>query len=303
MKTIRNKSPVLLDSNIDAGAQLQGLLNAHVSPRTLVFDLDSTLYDVRPRIQHILDQLLEHPGVMKEGQEVLSALKRIKILPDDWGLRTALIREGFESLFPHLKDLVRNHWVNHFFANHLLHLDSPYPGAREFLQKLKDQGHRIFYLTGRDEIRMKQGTIDSLINHGFPLSSDLRELKMKPRPGDSDSEFKVQFFSILQNQDGSPDERVRSQIDKFSSPSERQKILDSSALNQLPSTFFFENEPVNLQAVRQQHPWVQLIFFKSTHSRKASPPQDLPTIENYLFATTASEPIEKGTNSLKKGSS
>jgi hypothetical protein len=47
--------------------------------------------------------------------------------------------------------------------------------------------------------------------------------------------------------------------------------------------WFFENEPANILPVLENCPHVQVIFFDSTHSRRATVPEHLPKIRHFNF--------------------
>ncbi len=213
-----------------------------------VFDLDSTLYDVSPRIQIILHEFAQLPEVRR----VFTAeeLSRLKVDPSDWGIRAAVQRAGLDGAPVEVLQLARDFWRQRFFSNQYLEHDRVYPGAVEFVAELRLHEVQIVYLTGRDELRMGDGTRTWLANHGFPLDGTEARLVLKPRAGADDAVFKAEFFA---------------------QPTSHSPI------------WFFENEPANIHAVRALGKEIEIIFFDSTHSGKAHPPKDLPTIRHYLI--------------------
>ncbi|MCC2677749.1 MAG: hypothetical protein K0R29_325 [Pseudobdellovibrio sp.] len=210
--------------------------------RTLaVFDLDSTLFNVSTRTQKILHEFAE--------AHKLDHLKDVVILPEDWGLKEALFRKGYTVE----KDLemlqaIRDFWAERFFSSEYLHFDVPYPGAVCFVQDLKEAGCEINYLTGRDYVRMGKGSFEVLKKWGFPVTDE--NLFLKPEKSQDDELFKHDWFKKLNHSD-------------------YKKI------------FFFENEPVNVNAILQSCPEVEVIYLDTTHSRKQTVTAELKRIKHF----------------------
>jgi hypothetical protein len=210
--------------------------------RTLaVFDLDSTLFNVSTRTQKILHEYAE--------AHKLDHLKKVEIKPEDWGLKEALLREGYtiEKDVEMLKS-IRDFWSVRFFSNEYLHYDVPYPGAVCFVQDLHEAGCEINYLTGRDVARMARGSFEVLKKWGFPVTQ--QNLFLKPEKTQDDELYKHDWFQKLNHTD-------------------YQKI------------FFFENEPVNVNAIIQSCPEVEVIYLDTTHSRKQTVTSDLKRIKHF----------------------
>jgi hypothetical protein len=218
-----------------------------------VFDLDSTLFDVGPRIQKIImDFAAEDAHAAKYPIET-KLLKNVKVSPSDWGIRSSIEKIPFTSAPPaDFFTSIRTFWMEKFFSNDYLNHDEPYDGAVEFLNHLADiPGNNIAYLTGRDVKRMLLGTEASLSQHGFPVGAPNITLALKPNTEISDTDFKCDWFYQIEH------------------------------LN-FANIWFFENEPTNIERVAREHPQVQIIFFDSTHSGKLPSPTDFPTISDYL---------------------
>lgn len=192
-----------------------------------VFDLDSTLFNVSTRTQKILEEFAH------EHDE--ENLKSVEVLHTDWGIKESLVRKGYQpDEHSELHTRLKNFWFERFFSNKYLHYDVPYPGAIEFVLELERAGAQIFYLTGRDVLRLGQGSKDVLLKWGFPCRDG--QLILKPHRSMNDELFKRDWFINLD----------RSQYDKV---------------------YFFENEPVNINAVLQHCPDVEIIFLDTTHAR------------------------------------
>lgn len=218
----------------------------------LVFDLDSTLFDVSPRLERILldySEVEEHQRLYPEACKIL---KNIKTLRSDWGIKNALIRAGLDEHHSSFHDSIRDFWKLRFFSNEYLHYDLPYEGAAEFVQKCHSAGSRVVYLTGRDQHRMGQGSAEVLLKWDFPLNGQTSELVLKPRAGMDDAEFKTDWF----------------------------RALPFEAFDKI---WFFENEPVNVNMVAQHLSHIELVFFHSTHSGQQEAPEEIPRIIHYLF--------------------
>ncbi len=219
----------------------------------LVFDLDSTLYDVSPRTQKILVDFANEPHNKSQFPQETELMKAINVNPSDWGVRTSVERLPFISPPPNEFLLgIKNYWMERFFDNSYLHHDTPYSGAVDFVKHFaSNPGNDIVYLTGRDMRRMLLGTEKSLAQHGFPLPGKNVRLAMKPNGDISDTEFKFQWFSKIES------------------------------LN-YAHIWFFENEPTNIERVASEHSTVEIVFFDSTHSGKLASPTHFPTISDYL---------------------
>ncbi len=210
--------------------------------RTLaVFDLDSTLFNVSTRTQKILSEFAE----LHDEER----LRNIEVKHEDWGIKEAVLRAGLslETDLELLNDL-RKFWSAKFFTNEYLHYDVPYMGAISFVQELSETGCEIMYLTGRDQTRMYRGTLEVLKKWGFPLIE--KNLFLKPRKEQDDELFKEDWFKSLNHFD-------------------YKKI------------FFFENEPVNVNAILSSSPEVEIIFLDTTHARKQEVTDPIKKIKNF----------------------
>ncbi|MGZ3779416.1 MAG: HAD family hydrolase [Pseudobdellovibrionaceae bacterium] len=217
----------------------------------VVFDLDSTLFDVSPRLERILLDFAASPLNQKKFPEQVRLLKNIRTLRSDWGITGAMARVGLDESHPEFLEAVKDYWLKSFFSNHYLQFDCPYEGALEFVKAVETAGAEIAYLTGRDVARMGIGTQEILHKWGFPLH-DNAQLVLKPHLSLDDAQFKTDWFIEA-------DKRNYKKI------------------------YFFENEPVNLHHLAQRCPHVEMIFFESTHAGKAEPPKNIPRIIDFLL--------------------
>lgn len=217
-----------------------------------VFDLDSTLFDVSPRLLRILHDFAHLESTKKNFPEASAIMQNIEMKKSDWGIRNALIRAGLDHHHPDFHMAIKAFWEEKFFSNHYLQYDKPYEGAVEFVNNVAKAGAEIVYLTGRDVARMGLGSGEILKKWGFPLEAPSSQLVLKPQKGMDDARFKSDWF--------------------FAIPKSAYKKI-----------WFYENEPVNIHLVRAEHPEVEIVFFQSTHSGKAEAPTDLPYLIDYMI--------------------
>ena len=167
----------------------------------------------------------------------------------DWGIKEAVQRKGYtaESDSEMLNQL-RDFWYDRFFSNHYLQYDVPYPGAIEFVLELERTGSMIKYLTGRDQIRMGPGSEIVLKKWGFPCEPG--QLVLKPEKKLDDEIFKRDWFVALEK-------------------------------NSFDKIYFFENEPVNINAILQHCPEVEVIYLDTTHARKQTVTAPIQKISHF----------------------
>ncbi len=157
----------------------------HRTP-VVVFDLDGTLLDNRPRTLAILR---EYAAVCEDRDpEVASRLRHARIHDLDYLLTDSLARLGV-----HRADVVaelQTFWRERFFADGYLGHDVPLPGAIAYVRACHDAGALVVYLTGRDLPLMGVGTLASLRDLGFPIAIPATELVLKPDASLPDEAFK-----------------------------------------------------------------------------------------------------------------
>ena len=215
-----------------------------------VFDLDSTLFDVTPRLQQILHDFANDSHHQKLFPENCKILKTAEAQHQDWGIRWALQRAGLDGHHPEFHQAIKEFWIRSFFSNSYLQYDRPYPGAIEYVNAVAATGAQVVYLTGRDIPRQGEGTEQALKKWGFPLHETLARMVLKPVAGLDDAEFKENFFRSL--------------------PSET-------------ATWLFENEPVNVNVIRRHHPHVKIVFVNTVHAGIEPPPEDIPHILHFVL--------------------
>lgn len=200
-----------------------------------VFDIDSTIFNVSPRNQAILN--LFSKSYANQLTELPTDLAKIKLSPTDWGIRP--YNEKITN--QEIKQKARKFWNTHFFAGTFLPDDQPYEHIINVIQELKSKGAKIKYLTGRDHHRMRQGSLLQLKHWQLPLDQD-EDLITKPHKDHLDQSYKrTELKHLLQNTPYS-------------------------------NTFFFDNEPsVFEHCLFPEKTNYTPVFIKSTHSAKRQP--------------------------------
>lgn len=155
------------------------------APRVL-FDLDGTLLDNRPRSSAIFRKLaLEWQERFPEHARRLHATEASQLV---FSLRENLSRAGIIERAE--LGLAIEFWREHFFRDDFLHHDVPVPGARDYARACYDAGATLVYFTGRDLQNMALGTVRSLRDHGFPIGVPGVELVLKPEAELDDFTYK-----------------------------------------------------------------------------------------------------------------
>ncbi len=204
-----------------------------------VFDLDSTLFDVNPRIRKILNDFGYDNAVQSRYPEAARVLQNVNDLKKTYKLKDQIIHMGLPRQPEEFYFLLMEFWKKHFFGNDYLKYDEPYEGAIEFVKEIHDLGAKVIYLTGRDVVRMGTGTEAQILQWNLPLG-DRAWLGMKPSKEMDDALFKLEYLQKL--------------------PREGVEI------------WFFENEPANIELVLKDATHVKVIYFDSYHSETAEPP-------------------------------
>ena len=155
-------------------------------PAVVVFDLDGTLMDNRPRTTAILQELAhELRAEAHSAAEVLAAARSEELA---YLLSDSLKRLGVEH--PELVTRAESFWRERFFSDHYLRHDIAVPGAVELARACYDAGAIIVYFTGRDLPLMGIGSFQSLRDLGFPIGVVGTELVCKPDATIPDEAFK-----------------------------------------------------------------------------------------------------------------
>lgn len=211
----------------------------------VVFDLDHTLYDGRPRTLVIL---AEFAATLPASQRAhADAIRRVSLQGVSYLLKDTLRAVGVTD--PQVVAAAEAYWKPRFFSDAYLDLDVPIAGAPEYVRDLWRRGALVVYLSGRNAEAMLVGTTASLQKWGFPMGVRGTQLVLKPTFAEPDDTFK-------------------------------QASLDQiSALG--PVVASFENEPGNLAAMAARWPDATAIFL-DTDFNPGSPVKTPPAAARWV---------------------
>ncbi len=212
----------------------------------LAFDLDSTLFDNRPRQARILRELGEQLGDAR-----LQACEAAHFSESGWDLQAALRNCGLsaEEVEQSYAE-VKRFWGDRFFTSPYCLDDLPIDGGADFLRRVVEAGATLAYVTGRHEA-MREGSEGSMRRHGLPVPDGKRvHLIMKPSFEVSDDEFKRDAHAQLQS------------------------------LGTLIAAF--DNEPMHANDYRRKFPEAQVIHLATDHSGRPVPLlEDIPSVPHF----------------------
>ena len=221
----------LLQSIIDRGAAFA----ASGRRAVVVFDLDGTLMDNRPRTVTILKELGEawrERAAMASGALMLASATKLAYL-----VRDSLSRFGIED--ESLLAEGESFWRDRFFTDDYQQHDIALAGSVAFAHALYAAGVNIVYFTGRDLPKMALGSFKSLRELGFPIGVIGTELVVKP------------FFEM---------------------PDEEYKRTEGPKLSRIGEVIaVFDNEPINCNVLLEHHPECTSVFVDTQHFPNAPP--------------------------------
>lgn len=200
---------------------------------SVVFDLDGTLLENRPRTAAIFRELapvwakrglVEAAHVGQAGAEKLGYL-----------VSESLAALGVTS--PELVKEAEQFWRERFFVDSYLRHDVQVAGAAAFARACYAAGANLVYFTGRDLPNMALGSFASLRDEGFPIGVSGTELVLKPTFEMPDEAYKREAASQLRRS-GEP-------------------------------VAFFDNEPGNCNAFAELFPNACSVFVDTQHAPNA----------------------------------
>jgi hypothetical protein len=157
----------------------------------VVFDLDSTLLDNRPRQARILREYGAEHGLAALQGSVAEHW-------NGWDPRVAMRNAGLdpaEAERHHAR--FRAYWTERFFTSEYCVDDRPLTGAVDYLAEVCATGAIVAYVTGRHE-PMRAGTVACLGRHAMARPDDARvRLIMKPSLGEHDDVYKERTYLAL----------------------------------------------------------------------------------------------------------
>lgn len=212
-------------------------------PRVLL-DLDDTLLATTLRHLRIMAEFSEGRPSARALAAVSPETVRYRVVDT---AREAGVTD--EALLAELREF----WYKRFFTNEYLLADEEVPGAAAFCRALVEAGGIPVYFTGRDET-MREGTLESLKRHGFPVpganGDAVAKLILKPRFDVADLEYKAEVLSRL------------------------GKTWSVEA--------GFENEPAHVNLFAERCPKATMVFVDVRHSGRPIPVKaGIPAIRDF----------------------
>ncbi len=159
----------------------------------VVFDLDHTLFDSRPRIWRILQEFaLTLPESKKAQRELIQTSKMSDI---SYLVTETLQRIGIRD--PGTIEEGLKYWIQHFAHEGRCVQDGIIPGGPAYVKRLYEAGAYIVYLTARAKDWELLCTVESLEKSGYPIGLANTQLIMKPDPNMRAVDYKSEVFKDI----------------------------------------------------------------------------------------------------------
>jgi hypothetical protein len=157
----------------------------------VVFDLDSTVFDNRPRQARIVREF----GRAK-GLKALEACQPFHFT-SGWDLTGALVALGMspDEAKGHHREL-KKFWGARFFTSEYCKDDIEVVGSPRYLHEVVKTKARVLYVTGRHE-GMRPGTVESMVKCRMVLPGEGAQLLMKPAEAEDDDNYKRTAHALL----------------------------------------------------------------------------------------------------------
>jgi len=207
----------------------------------VIFDLDGTLLDNRPRTVYIFRELASVLGDdLPQLQRAMEAFVPLDAV--EYSLEATLRAIGVDD--PAEIETIIAEWGKRFFSDTYQRFDIPHPGGRKFVDAVHRAGATVIYLTGRDRARMLVGTTESLRQYGFPVGIVGTMTIVKADIAMDDETFKLETVDYLKR------------------------------LGTVVATF--ENEPANANMLLKAFPYTRSYLLTTQHSPGA--PEPVPEV-------------------------
>ncbi|MDB4933716.1 MAG: hypothetical protein JWP87_688 [Labilithrix sp.] len=204
-------------------------------PPVVVFDLDGTLMDNRPRTLAILQELAHE--LKEEAHSAAGVFAAAQAEHLAYLLGDTLQKLGVDH--PELAARAEAFWKTRFFSDAYLKHDVAVHGSVEFARACYEAGASLVYFTGRDLPLMGIGSFQSLRDLGYPIGVVGTELVCKP------------------------DAKI---------PDELFKRTEGPKLNRVGRVVAaFDNEPANCNAFLEMNPDAEIVFVDTQHLPGAPP--------------------------------
>lgn len=196
----------------------------------LVFDLDSTVFDNRPRQARIVREYGQARG--------LTGLTRCQAwhFVSGWELWPAFVALGLPEADARAEEQAfKPFWAERFFTSEYCREDIEIVGAPRFLAACVATGAQVAYCTGRQE-SMREGTVACLARCGLPVPGGRVSLLMKPHLRDDDDAYKRTAHAQLE---------------------QMGQVLAA-----------FDNEPIHANDYARRFPQATIIHLATDHSNR-----------------------------------
>jgi hypothetical protein len=201
----------------------------------VVFDLDGTLMDNRPRTAVILQEFAAE--LRREAHSAADLLAAARADTLAYLVTDSLSRLGVSH--PEVVERATTFWRGRFFTDAYLKHDVAIDGSVALAQACYAAGATLVYFTGRDLPFMGLGSFGSLRDLGFPIGVIGTELVCKPDAKIPDEVFK------------------------------REETPKLARLG--PVVAAFDNEPGNCNAFQELCPDADVVFVDTQHLPGAPP--------------------------------
>jgi len=218
----------------------------------VIFDLDETLLNSRIRALRILKDIAFRQDISEGFPSEADQIMRMgysDIRAWIMDLPEILSRAGIQN--PRFTERIENLYADAYLSNKFCALDWVEPGAVQYVKKLSGLGAHIAYLTGRNRPGMSVCTEEALRKNGFPLgASENASLTMKSKRALDDAEFK------------------------------KKALASIAQLGQVVGGF--DNEPANVNALKEAFPDALIVFLDTMHSNRPDQPgNNIPWIKDF----------------------
>ncbi|APJ02606.1 HAD family acid phosphatase [Silvanigrella aquatica] len=214
-------------------------------PAACIFDLDGTLFDVGYRTIGILKEWLNSEAAANFEQSLVQKVAKINYSHVGYSLSHMFENSGFDLRNQQIAALfssIERVWKRKFFdGESLVNYDQIINNSNIFVNEIYKNNIEIFYLTGRYEHSMYNGTLEQLNKFNFPLKE--KNLILKANPFADDQLFKAEQVRII---------------------SEKYEVVAN-----------FENEYLNLAYMALEIKNALNIIVDSQHSGRPTPELDM----------------------------
>lgn len=160
----------------------------------VIFDLDGTLFDNRPRTLFILTEIASN--YEENVPHLCTAIEKHRdINLIEYSIKNTLA--NFNVTNEEEIAFIEEKWAKKFFSDEYQKYDIPLPGAGNYVTKVHNAGATVIYLTGRDAPRMLVGATESLRLFGFPVGIMGTMMIVKKVFEEKDEEFKNDVAAYL----------------------------------------------------------------------------------------------------------